>query len=202
MLTKEDNIGLVKTRLAAEIGFDAATVIHSALTIYNAEVAIQSGLPFWVSFDGNLKSDLALTLTKMGAKVFKQPSGSLGEKIFHAFSFADRSIVIGSDCPWITTALLDRATKTDALVLGPAEDGGYYLIAANKPPFSIFESIDWSTHKVFEQTLSAAQKSNATVQLLPLHYDIDTGDDLFRALQSPHLPPILSQRLSSHVRSH
>jgi len=128
----------------------------------------------------------------------EQGSGNLGDRMAQALTRAwadgiDRAVIIGIDCPSLTAdnlsqafAALDRAD----LVLGPAEDGGYYLIGMTRPPApqtantwdqSLFDNIPWSTDRVLELTLAAAQRHNLRVASLATDRDIDHPRDL------PHL---------------
>lgn len=124
-----------------------------------------------------------------------QGSGDLGDRMAQALARAwadgvDRAVIIGSDCPSLTAedlhqafAALDQAD----LVLGPAEDGGYYLLGMTRPQTStiaetlaqgLFSGIPWSTDHVLEQTLAAAQGQNLRVATLTTYRDIDQPADL------------------------
>ena len=93
------------------------------------------------------------------------------------------TIVIGSDCPFYDRGLLKQAIEAlddVPLVLGPADDGGYYLIGMRTPVPEIFEGIGWGTGQVWEQTLRQARRLGIDIAELPVFYDIDTGEDLRR----------------------
>jgi len=98
----------------------------------------------------------------------------------------EKLILIGSDCPAITTELLQKgfkALQTDDLILGPAHDGGYYLIGVNssngiKTIQQLFNDIPWGTSDVLDKTLRQAENLQLHVHLLPTLHDIDTPDDL------------------------
>ena len=198
MLTKSPTQG-VKTRLAQAIGEHRATQIHTALTLHMAKVIRDSRLPFYVSFKGAKTAPLAVQLREYGAQIFQQSEGSLGDRIHHAFSVEKRCVVVGSDCPWITAKQLQDASRQKDIVIGPAEDGGYYLIAANQPPKTLFEDISWSTGRVLQQTLQKCHAMSYPVIQHDVQYDIDTIHDLHRAIQSQDLPPLLHTRLMSHA---
>ena len=200
MLTKCPSEG-VKTRLGDSIGQRDAAQIHMALALYMGQVIQASRLPFYVSFKGALDAPLASHFRDMGAHVFAQAEGDLGARIYDAFELANRVVVVGSDCPWITAKQLQAAAVSSEIVIGPAEDGGYYLIAASRPPKQIFEDITWSTKHVLEQTLQKCRSLSCSVIQQDIQYDIDTIHDLNRALQSSNLPPYLHKRLMSYARS-
>ena len=198
MLTKCPTEG-VKTRLAQAIGEKRSARIHTALTLYMAQVIQDSGLPFYVSFKGDTSSPLAVRLRAYGAQIFPQSEGSLGDRIHHAFSVAERCVIVGSDCPWITSRQLQEALAQQEIVIGPAEDGGYYLMAASRPPKALFEDISWSTVQVLRQTLHKCRVMSYPVIQHDVQYDIDNIHDLHRAIHSQNLPPILHTRLISHA---
>ena len=85
------------------------------------------------------------------------------------------------------------------MVIGPSEDGGYYLIGFSKPGFShtIFEDIPWSTDQVYEKTCVQISRADCTVHTLPVWYDVDTQDDLTKLVQTnQHLPSSLPRTMA------
>lgn len=120
-----------------------------------------------------------------------QGGGTLGERLsrvcdalFHTgFSAV---ILIGSDSPTLPTERITRALallEARPVVIGPADDGGYYLLGLATRAPSLFEDIEWSTERVFEQTLAKIRAENLAYEALPSHYDVDVPEDLAR-LQS------------------
>ena len=115
-----------------------------------------------------------------------QGPGDLGQKLNRAFrdAFADRcraAIAVGADCPAITRAHVDlarRALRDRHIAIGPAHDGGYYLLAAQSHHPELFHNIDWGTDRVCRQTLDAAAKLGLSVAILPPLSDIDLPEDL------------------------
>jgi hypothetical protein len=119
-----------------------------------------------------------------------QRSGDLGRRL--ALAFRDLLqlgvgpvVVIGSDVPSLPTSVLAQALSSfedprlDG-VIGPSEDGGYYLIGLRKPCPELFRSIAWSTSRVFEQTMLRARAQRLRIRVLPRGWDVDTPDDLQR----------------------
>jgi rSAM/selenodomain-associated transferase 1 len=91
------------------------------------------------------------------------------------------AIIIGTDCPELTDALLTQAFQAlqqTALVLGPATDGGYYLIGLRQMVPDLFQSIAWSTDRVFQQTVMIARNLNLSISALPTLTDVDRPEDL------------------------
>ena len=108
---------------------------------------------------------------------------NFGECLFHAATtlLADGHAAVcllNSDSPTLPTAHLVAAATLlaapgDRIVLGPSIDGGYYLLGLKRPHRRLFEDVDWSTHRVAEQTLARAQEIGVAVQQLPSWYDVD-----------------------------
>jgi glycosyltransferase A (GT-A) superfamily protein (DUF2064 family) len=94
--------------------------------------------------------------------------------------------VIGSDCPAITPADIELAWSvlgTNDAVLGPSQDGGYWLIGLREPRAALFQSIDWSTDQVLKQTLRRARARDLKVKLLRELSDVDTENDWLEFLE-------------------
>lgn len=129
-----------------------------------------------------------------------QTPGDLGRRMASAFKTAfdegvQRVVLIGTDCPGITSALLDETTsalREHDLVLGPTHDGGYWLIGMRRP-LPVFAGVPWSTGSVLSRTLELADHQGLSVHLLPKLSDIDTPDDLRHASDFPEANrPVIS----------
>jgi hypothetical protein len=125
-----------------------------------------------------------------GAHLVAQPPGQLGTRLRAALkrglSVGRRTVVIGTDSPTLPSSLLRDAfaylDRAD-LVLGPAADGGYYLIGARTPPPpKLFSRIPWGTATVAAETISRARGAGLAVALLPRWYDVDDRTGLGRLL--------------------
>ena len=116
----------------------------------------------------------------------QQCNGNLGEKMSQAFQEVfdlgfKKVVIIGSDCPEISKSLIEDAFKklsSCSVVLGPANDGGYYLLGMKTWHESLFDLTEWSTNRVLEETLRIAKKKSLSHYLLKELIDIDTIDDL------------------------
>ena len=105
-----------------------------------------------------------------------------------AYAFADafaggaaRVVIVGTDCQGLSAELLHQAfdyLKTHDLVLGPAADGGYYLLGLNKLQPDLFTNKDWSTATVLPDTLADAARLGLRVDQLPTLHDVDSAQDL------------------------
>jgi rSAM/selenodomain-associated transferase 1 len=116
----------------------------------------------------------------------EQVDGDLGMRLDHAtrHAFTEgslRVIVIGSDCPELTSELLQSAFQklgfADA-VIGPASDGGYYLIGLTCMAPSLFAGMPWGTSEVFTKTVANARKLELNVEILPTLRDVDRPEDV------------------------
>jgi rSAM/selenodomain-associated transferase 1 len=133
-----------------------------------------------------------------GETLRPQRGGDLGEKMAAAFeeafaSGARRAVLIGSDVPWVTRETVVEAFRSledHDLVLGPARDGGYYLVALERQRPELFEGIAWSTPSVLASTVERAGILGLTVRLLDPLRDIDTLQDLRD--EWPRLKPLLA----------
>ena len=195
MMTKAPRSGLVKTRLVPPLTNSEAAELSLCLlrdTIANMKevaarvptdlVAVYSPASSEEEFDELLPESFSL---------LSQSRGALGDRIFHAASSLLSAgytavCVIGSDSPTMPAETLDRAMAVlrqpgDRVVLGPADDGGYYLIGLKSPHPRLFQDIDWSTDRVLRQTVDRADEQGLEVQLLPSWYDIDDARSLNRA---------------------
>jgi uncharacterized protein len=189
IFTRYPEPGKAKTRLIPALGDVAAADLHRQMTEQTlARVKLlQQSHPVSVEvwFAGGDRDRMQ---TWLGADLQyqPQPEGDLGSRMTQAFQVGfDRgvkaSVIVGTDCPELTVALLTAAfqalQQTD-LVLGPATDGGYYLIGLRRSAPELFESISWSTDRVFQQTVAVASKLNLSLSCLPMLADVDRPEDL------------------------
>ena len=174
--------GKVKTRLAKTVGDIQALKIYKALLQHTKEIALATSATrfLFYSNDINSKDDWS---SQYFLK-FAQQGKALGERMQHAFQLVfqkhQKVLIIGSDCASLNPAIVQQAfdqLQHFPFVIGPAIDGGYYLLGMNQYQPSLFENIEWSTDQVLASTL---QKINALGQsyfLLPELSDIDYEED-------------------------
>jgi rSAM/selenodomain-associated transferase 1 len=180
--------GRNKTRLIPALGAAGAARFHDRLarhTIGRAEEYCgNSGARLVIRLDGGTPAD---GRDWLGDHLFKeQGDGDLGQRLDRAvnaaFDDGARSVVvIGTDCPELDQADLAAAFDTllrHPLVLGPAHDGGYYLVGFSKPCPAVFQNIDWGGPRVFAQSLAAAGNAGLAVGILRSLADVDVPDDL------------------------
>jgi rSAM/selenodomain-associated transferase 1 len=180
--------GRVKTRLARDLGDEAACDLYRAMVADSIASVRTCGLPLFLFHDGQDRAGLPPEWIGAANTVFRQEGESLGERMNAAFeqSFSTGStgvILIGSDIPGIDAGLLRSALESieehDA-VFAPAFDGGYCLAASKKDCFNsrIFQGIPWSTSRVLDMTIAACTAYGVSYHLLEPRQDIDTMEDL------------------------
>ncbi len=173
--------GSVKTRLAQTIGVEPACAAYRRLveTLFE-NLASVPGVELRFAPD-DAEAEIQSWL-RAGWKGRPQGVGDLGERLQRAFAEAfsagaKRVVIIGSDCPEITPrdiAEAWHALQSHDLVLGPATDGGYWLVGLNQVQASLFIDISWSTKTVLDETIQRARFINARVRLLRELVDVDT----------------------------
>ena len=144
-----------------------------------------------------------------GFSLLPQRGDKFGERLYFAVEDLFRCgfetvCLIDSDSPTVPAENLAEAvellsTHEDRVVLGPSDDGGYYLIGVKKPHRRLFEQIDWSTERVLNQTIQRAMELELEVKLLPSGYDVDDGASL-RRLCNELLADITSADIAPYTR--
>ena len=187
--------GKVKTRLAAAIGGEAACSAYRAIVLQL--LANLRSLPRI-----ELRFDPADGLNEVRAwlqgnwKALPQGDGDLGERLNRCFrdcfqKGARKVVVIGSDCPEVGVRDVRKAwSALDScdLVLGPAQDGGYWLVGLRAFQPRLFEDISWSTSSVLRQTTERAAESGLSATFLRTLRDIDSEEDWREFLRSSRQP--------------
>jgi len=191
LFVKYPTPGKVKTRLAATVGAEEATRIYRRMVEHICALLPQSIVPV-VHFDPperRLDFEQWLGPLLSSDAVFEpQVSGDLGARLREAFRKAlgmhSAVAAIGTDCVEIDGAILrecHEALAQSDCVIGPASDGGYYLIALSRSCPELFEGVPWSTAETFEKTMEIASAAGLSVHLLPELHDVDTESDWKRA---------------------
>ncbi|MCK5655242.1 MAG: TIGR04282 family arsenosugar biosynthesis glycosyltransferase [Candidatus Aureabacteria bacterium] len=186
IFAKEPVRGKVKTRLAPHLSQTKCLALYKELL--EATVALARGVKCGkkiIAYDFCGRNPSFLKKIASDFEFYKQNGKDLGARMFDAFeTFVTnntKAVIIGSDSPDLPRSYISRAfemlSKND-LVLGPAYDGGYYLIGLKEPCKKIFEGIKWSSGSVFERTLEKAKKLKKKAAVLNSWHDIDTPEDL------------------------
>ena len=175
--------GFVKTRLARTLGDAEALRIYHILLEKTREAALGVRAERWLCYSNKIETEDAWSETDF--RKFVQHGLDLGARMEHAFqqafaTGATKVIIIGSDCPALSGALLEdafaRLDESD-FVLGPSLDGGYYLLGMTVFEPSLFTGIRWSTDTVSAVTLEKIRALGKSCFLLPELLDVDTEDD-------------------------
>jgi len=173
--------GKVKTRLAATVGNEMALKIYKELLRHTRDISLSLNVDRQLFYSTEIEED------EWSTEHFQknvQTGQGLGERMSSAFrqitNTHQKVIIVGSDCASLTTSILEEAfAKLDDhdFVIGPALDGGYYLLGMNAYYPTVFENIEWSTEQVFPQTIKQIQLLDKTYALLPTLSDIDYEED-------------------------
>jgi rSAM/selenodomain-associated transferase 2/rSAM/selenodomain-associated transferase 1 len=184
--------GLVKTRLAATIGNDAAAAVYRDLLLRTLAIAasarragIVRDVELWVVPDAE-PGPLATWGEQLGIALRTQQGADLGERMRNALQASlaagSPALLIGTDVPGLDIAYIARAAaalQANDAVIGPAEDGGYVLIGLARS-VEAFEGVRWSTPDVMTQTRAKLAAAGVRWTELPVLWDLDTQEDLAR----------------------
>lgn len=185
--------GKVKTRLGATIGHENAVLVYQDLLSYTCR-QVKNLLADKQVWYGNEIPDQDLW-SQAGYERLMQTGEDLGARMALAFAegFAagyEKILIIGSDCAALTTEHLEQAyaaLDTHDAVIGPARDGGYYLLGLKALLPALFENKTWSTASVRPDTLADFAAANKSVHQLEMLSDIDTEADLKGTFLAKHL---------------
>ena len=190
LYSKPASPGRVKTRLIGELSAQQAAELHAAFVGDVSEGLAGGGFHLRVAWALDDGEDLPSHLTPGGAEHVRQTGEDLGARLFNGLSAAAGEFqavaAVGSDHPELELETVEDAFQhladgADA-VFGPAEDGGYYLVAlaAEAVHSELFEGIPWSTGEVLSKSLARCQRLGLEVALLPEGHDVDVAADLRR----------------------
>lgn len=184
IFVKNPELGKVKTRLAATVGDEKALSTYRDLLLHTCNISSKVNAKKIVFYSEFIDDNDLWTGNTFDKRL--QSGKNLGEKMMNAFNLAfslgfKNVSIIGSDCFEISDEIIENSlkhlTKNDAVV-GPANDGGYYLLGLKKMAIELFYEIAWSTNEVFEVTCKRINQLNWKYEKLPILNDIDTIEDL------------------------
>lgn len=190
VLAKATAPGLGKTRLANEINADAAAELARAFLRDTIDLSRMSGRDVTIAFTPS-EARPEFSSTAPEATLVEQPEGDLGDRIGAALIAGLQgrasAVLIGSDTPQLSLEVIDaafRGLQRANLVVGPASDGGFYLIGITESSaiVGLFEGIQWSTSEVCRQLIENARRLDHTVELLQEFTDIDDAKSLAAVL--------------------
>ncbi|MGA7614675.1 MAG: TIGR04282 family arsenosugar biosynthesis glycosyltransferase [Thermoanaerobaculia bacterium] len=201
-------LGKVKTRVASEIGLDRALRLYQSMLadLLESMGASSDGIEIEVLWtaESDVSGEILAhwfgdleTAEQSGRDLGERMTVAISERIF--FHGAEKIVVIGTDDPTLSRPQIElcfRILDGCEWVVGPAEDGGYYLIGCRNRAFTpaVFEGIEWGASTVFESTLDRIRHKAASVTILPRRSDIDRAEDL-RTLPPDRTSPRVGQTL-------
>lgn len=199
---RNPELGKVKTRLAQDLGDLEALRIYNTLLSHTRQVTLAVDAHRLLFY-----SDFIDRNDEWPARRFDkhlQPKGDLGQRMQQAFEMAlqthEGAVIIGSDCPELTPAILHEAQdqlQQHDFVIGPAADGGYYLLGMRQLAPTLFQDMTWSTENVFEETIRRIEALHASYHTLPTLSDVDYAEDWER-----HRHLLEKKRLMPNAEEH
>lgn len=194
VIAKEPAAGQAKTRLAAELGAPAAARAAAAMLLDTVRMVAGVDATPWLCFTPP-EARARLARLAPGFGLLPQRGGGLAERLAACQADlvargADRVAIVGADTPHLPAAVYEQgfALLDEAdVVLGPALDGGYYLVAAKRSAPELFAGVPMGTDVVLEATLERARRAGLAVRLLAPARDLDRVEDLAAALAAGEL---------------
>ncbi len=183
IFVKNPELGKVKTRLARDAGDEKALEVYQWLMQHTRDITSAVDCDRRLHYSSWIPEQDDWSLSFYDKLL--QSDGDLGQRMEKAFEQAFAAgyvqvVIIGSDCADLTTEMIRQsfeALSANDFVLGPAKDGGYYLLGMKALERSLFRNKAWSTEDLFEQTKAAFERLNAKCHLMPMLSDIDYYDD-------------------------
>ncbi len=204
--------GKVKSRLAQDMDEDFVLRLYESMVFDTIDMLKKGKAPFRICFFppealGRMKAWLG-----RGYSYMTQTGDDLGERMEHAFvrvfsEGVSQALLIGSDIPGLNAAVIgeafDSLAENDA-VIGPTDDGGYYLIGFQKNAFEpcIFRDMIWSTGSVYRETVDRLGRKSRTVHVLPQCADMDTKEDLKKLLDRTEKQENAASQTLKFLRGH
>lgn len=184
IFAKNPDLGKVKTRLARSIGDEKALYIYLKLLEHTHSIAQRINADKAIFYSERVEDFDLLDYYKFPK--YLQKGDSLGERMDRAFGSAfaqsyERVVIIGSDCYELSDEIIEsafEALENHEVVVGPARDGGYYLLGMNRHYPHFFRNKTWSTADVFLDTLLDIKKLKLSYKILPTLSDVDEENDL------------------------
>jgi len=185
LMSKVPLAGYTKTRLMDRLSGRECAEFHSACLLDLAQTVGEVGCPTYLYYTGGDPGEFPIG--EAMSKLIKRPQKGrdLGERMYNAaleaFAYHNRLIIIGADLPNLSANALNKAfaqLELQDTVVGPAEDGGYYLLGIKQAHVELFSGIEWGTSQVMTATLAKIKSLGLSTALLETLRDIDTWDDV------------------------
>ena len=190
IMVKNPELGKCKTRLAKTIGNEKALLVYKELLKYTSFITHNLEQDVQILY-ASFVDDNDMFNNQFFSKDV-QVSGELGKKMQSAFENAfakgyKKISIIGSDCRELTAQIIEQAfayLQSQDAVIGPANDGGYYLLGLSKPFYDVFKNKFWSTESVYSDTINDFKNAGLTYANLPQLSDVDHEEDLTDELKN------------------
>ncbi len=183
VFAKPPRSGKVKTRLMPEVGPEGASRLARAF--FRDTWALVCALPWAIPVLATTGANGREWNLGAGAQIWQQGAGDLGQRIGRVLrrglAKSSFSIAIGMDTPGLPPALLEearQALRSADAVLGPCEDGGFYLVGLRHCPVGLFGDLPWSAPDTFVRTLERFRERGLGTKVLPPWFDVDRPNDL------------------------
>jgi rSAM/selenodomain-associated transferase 1 len=184
IFAKNPEVGKVKTRLAATIGNEVALAIYHQLLLHTVSITQDLSFHKFVFYSNLIEQEDMWNSQDYRKQA--QNGIDLGARMKNAFASIflktyNSAVIIGTDCPGLNATIITNAftyLQSHDVVIGPAEDGGYYLLGMNELHSKLFEDIEWSTSAVLSDTIKRCEDLHLNYYLLPVLNDIDEERDL------------------------
>ncbi len=212
LFVKYPKKGLVKLRLCKDLEEKMVLELYRCFVKDTLEMIKKTNIPYFICFHPPEEKQKFQDWLGPTLQFLPQQGRDLGERMKNSFTtiFAkgyQKAILLGSDSPdlpheHITLALTLLQTKD--IVLGPTQDGGYYLIGFRRNSFTprIFDDIPWSTPEVFQETLLKIQQEKRSAGILPIWNDIDTISDLKTLISRARNTSFISSDTMTYIQTH
>jgi hypothetical protein len=202
---KAPRAGRTKTRLVPPLSPDAAAALYRGFLLDSLSLGLELGWERLTVVHPRGSGHALVNLVPPTVCLFEQPADGLQDALTAAFEAHlaagfDRVVLIGSDNPTLPRRALDAACMalaTHDLAIGPSTDGGFYLLGLRQPHAALFESIEWSTPRVYAQIRANADALGLGVATVDMWYDVDEPADLDH-LQ--HELQMLPPTIAAHTR--
>lgn len=187
VMAKQPQIGKIKTRMYPTLSREESANLYLAMLLDTLDLIInQTWAELAVAITPPDSRGYFKSITPSGTLLLPVEGRDIGDCLAKVLSVSlgmgfHKALAINSDGPSLPPEYLKLATaklEQSDLVLGPGDDGGYYLVGMRHPHTAIFEGIDWSTQRVLSQTLERAASLGLATFLTPQWYDVDTFTDL------------------------
>ncbi|MFT7363385.1 MAG: rSAM/selenodomain-associated transferase 1, partial [Algoriphagus sp.] len=180
---KNEILGKVKTRLASTLGHEEALKIYQILIAHTHQVIQPVAADTYIFFSNYIPKTYEIKASSFYFQV--QTGKDLGDRMKNAFEFLfcigyERVLIIGTDCATLEPIHIKTAIqKLDLVdvVIGPAEDGGYYLLGMKNLVSSLFEDMKWSTEDVLKETINRLTQEGLSYERIETLSDVDREED-------------------------